>query len=61
MMNEDPVPQLIAGDERSRPVTVEFCTERCEGHRCMLVRGHAGVHEALAKAGPLRWESEVEP
>ncbi len=54
-MRDDAIPQLIVIDERSKRETVEFCIARRDQHRCMLVKGHDGSHEALAKAGVVRW------
>jgi hypothetical protein len=54
-MIDDAIPQLIVVDERSKRKTTEFCTEKRAGYRCMLVKGHDGDHEAVAKAGAVRW------
>ena len=54
-MTDDAVPELIAIDERSKRKTLEFCFERYDGHRCMLIKGHPGQHECLAKSGHHRW------
>lgn len=59
-MSDDAIPQLIVRDERSKRETVEFCMARGDRHRCMLVKGHDGPHEALAKAGHIRW-NDTEP
>jgi hypothetical protein len=56
-MNDDAIPQPVS-DERSKRKTTEFCTARCDGYRCMLVKGHDGTHEAVAKRGSLRWTSD---
>jgi hypothetical protein len=53
-MNRDAVPELVI-DERSKRATTEFCAEHHEGHRCMLVKGHTGMHEVVAKVGAIRW------
>jgi hypothetical protein len=52
---DDAIPEVIVTDERSKRKTTEFCTAQCDGHRCMLVKGHDGAHEAVAKKGSLRW------
>jgi hypothetical protein len=57
MMSDDAVPQSVAVDERSKRKTTEFCTQSQDGYRCMLVKGHGGAHEAVAKRGSLRWSS----
>jgi hypothetical protein len=54
-MTDDAIPQVIVIDERSKRKTTEFCTQRRDGYRCMLVKGHDGDHEAVAKVGALRW------
>lgn len=54
-MTDDAIPQLIIVDERSKRKTTEFCAQAHEGYRCMLVKGHGGAHEAVAKKGSLRW------
>lgn len=59
-MRDDAIPQLIVMDERSRRKTTEFCTAKQDGYRCMLVKGHEGEHEAVAKAGALCWSSNGE-
>ena len=56
-MTNDAVPELIRVDERSRRQTVEFCVDERDGYRCMLVKGHDGVHEAVANVGSVRWEN----
>lgn len=56
---DDAVPEPIAIDERSKRKTIEFCPEHSDGHRCMLVKGHPGAHECLAKAGHLRWNDHA--
>jgi hypothetical protein len=56
-MPDDAIPQLIIVDERSKRKTTEFCTATVESYRCMLVKGHDGDHEALAKAGAVSWTS----
>ena len=52
--HSDGIPEPIVISERSKP-TREFCTEQQNGHRCMLIKGHAGMHESLANAGIARW------
>ena len=56
-MTNDAVPELILADERSKRKTIEFCVDERDGYRCMLVKGHDGVHEAVANVGSLRWEN----
>lgn len=56
-MTDNAVPEMIVSDERSKRKTVEFCVEEHDGNRCMLVKGHEGMHEAVAKVGSLRWRS----
>lgn len=56
-MTDNAVPELIVSDERSKRKTVEFCVEKRDGNRCMLVKGHDGMHEAVARVGRLRWSS----
>jgi hypothetical protein len=56
-MTSDGVPELILVDERSRRKTVEFCVDERDGYRCMLVKGHDGMHEAVANVGSVRWEN----
>jgi hypothetical protein len=58
-MTDDAIPEPIAIDERSKRKTVEFCVATQDGHRCMLVKGHGGIHEAVAKVGPLRWFAPI--
>jgi hypothetical protein len=53
-MTDDAIPDLIHVDERSKRKTVEFCSTERDGYRCMLVRGHRGLHEAVGSIGPLR-------
>jgi hypothetical protein len=53
------VPEVITS-ERSR-VTVEFCVAEREGRRCMLVKGHDGMHESVAVSGTTRWSTLAEP
>lgn len=60
MIADDAIPELIVMDERSKRKTTEFCTAQCEGHRCMLVKGHDGAHEAVAKQGSLRWPTAAD-
>lgn len=55
MRDRDSVPELIVYDERSKRRTVEFCVLALDGHRCMLVKGHDGAHEAIGNRGPVRW------
>lgn len=57
MITDDAIPEPIVLEERSKRKTTEFCTAQCEGHRCMLVKGHDGAHEAVAKQGSLRWRT----
>lgn len=52
----DGIPEPIVIGERTKP-TKEFCTEQNEGRRCMLVKGHAGMHESVASAGVSSWPS----
>lgn len=59
-MSEDAVPHLIELDERSKRKTTEFCTQAHDGYRCMLVKGHSGAHEAVAKKGSLRWSAATD-
>jgi hypothetical protein len=56
-MPDDAIPQLIVIDERSKRKTTEFCTATHSSYRCMLVKGHDGEHEALAKRGAVSWTS----
>lgn len=58
-MNEpsDGVPELIAIYERSKRATAEFCNNQQDGRRCVLTKGHAGMHESLANEGINRWSS----
>lgn len=51
----DGVPEPVAWSERSKRATTEFCSEECDGYRCMLVKGHSGMHECLATKGLTRW------
>jgi hypothetical protein len=60
VITDEAVPELIVMDERSKRKTTEFCTAQCEGYRCMLVKGHDGEHEAVAKMGSLRWPTAAE-
>lgn len=53
----DGVPDAAIVNERSKRTTTEFCDERHDGFRCSLTKGHAGVHESVAKAGIARWAS----
>lgn len=59
-MSDDAIPEPIQFDERSKRKTTEFCTQAQDGYRCMLVKGHAGAHEAVAKKGSLRWSSATD-
>jgi hypothetical protein len=52
----DAIPQPI-DYERSKRKTIEFCCETHAGHRCMLLKGHDGTHEAVAKIGALVWDT----
>ena len=54
-MMPDGVPEPVFSDERSKRRTVEFCVLELDGHRCMLVKGHDGPHEAIGTAGSMRW------
>lgn len=58
-MTSDGVPELIVFDERSKRKTVEFCVDERDGFRCMLVKGHDGMHEAVANVGSVRWENPI--
>ena len=60
-MNESDsgVPEAVLVDERSKRKTTEFCVDAHDGHRCMLVKGHSGMHEAVGKVGAMRWLSDV--
>ncbi len=61
-MKHDPaVPELIIVDERSKRQTLEFCGAEREGLRCMLTRGHDGMHESVARKGRTRWPISSEP
>lgn len=51
------VPELIVCDEWSKRETLELCSDPMDGLRCMLVKGHAGMHEGLGTQGPARWPS----
>ncbi len=57
MKPSDGVPQLIDVDERSKRQTAELCGDEQQGMRCMLVKGHPGMHESLAITGPAQWLS----
>ncbi len=57
MRRADGVPELIVIDERSKRKTIELCGDPQDGLRCMLIKGHAGMHESLANAGIMRWLS----
>jgi len=61
-MNEpaDGVPEIVIS-ERSKRTTTEFCTDCQEGYRCMLVKGHDGVHECLATDGLAQWTTLDDP
>lgn len=52
-----PEPIKIAISDRSKRTTAEFCSDEQEGYRCMLLKGHAGMHECLAYEGIARWQS----
>lgn len=54
----DGVPEPIVRRERSKPTT-EFCSEQHDGVRCMLQKGHSGMHESLARKGIARWPSQA--
>jgi hypothetical protein len=53
----DGIPEPLVINERSKRTTTEFCNEQQEGYRCMLLKGHAGMHECLAYEGIARWAS----
>jgi hypothetical protein len=57
MKRSDGIPQLIIVDERSKRDTVELCCDEQLGLRCVLEKGHTGMHESLVNAGRTRWES----
>ena len=57
MNHDQAIPEPIPIDERSKRKTIEFSAAYCDGHRCMLVKGHDGMHEAVVTVGPLRWRS----
>jgi hypothetical protein len=52
---DDGIPEMILIDERSKRATRELCGDQREGHRCILNKGHEGVHESLATQGVARW------
>lgn len=54
IQSSDGVPEPIE-NERSKRTTTEFCNEQNSGYRCMLLKGHAGVHECVASKGIARW------
>ena len=58
MERDDAIPELIQIDERSKRETIELCGDAQRGLRCMLTKGHAGMHECLAGPGPARWLAE---
>jgi hypothetical protein len=51
----DAVPDAIIVDEYSKRETVELCGNAHDGQRCVLLKGHDGMHESLARAGSARW------
>ena len=55
-MKTDAIPEPV-DYERSRRATTEFCTQLDGSHRCMLVKGHPGAHEAICTRGVRRWRS----
>jgi len=57
MTRDDAIPELILIDERSKRDTTELCGNEQHGLRCMLMKGHPGLHECLATSGPTRWQS----
>ena len=57
MIAKDAVPEPLVSDELSRRQTIELCGDEQQGLRCMLTKGHDGMHECLAYAGPARWVS----
>ena len=56
----DAIPESLVNEKRSAPITAEFCTQRYDGRRCMLVRGHLGEHEAICTHETRRWVVEGE-
>ncbi len=58
MRRSDGLPKLIVMEERSKRETLELCGDEQNGLRCMLVKGHGGLHECLASAGVTRWPSQ---
>ena len=57
--SDDRVPEAVLVDEQSKRKTAEFCVDAHDGHRCMLVKGHSGMHEAVGNVGALRWLSDA--
>ena len=55
MSLDDAIPEPVLLDERSKRRTTELCGDDHDGYRCMLLKGHAGLHEAIANVGPVRW------
>ena len=58
-MSGDAIPEPILHDEPSNVQTVELCSERHDGVRCALLKGHGGPHEGLGLNGVLQWESRA--
>ena len=58
MKRPDAVPEPISIDEWSKHHTLELCGDEEQGLRCMLEKGHAGMHECLANSGVARWLSQ---
>jgi hypothetical protein len=54
-MTNDAIPELITSDERTKRDTIELCGNEHKSLRCMLARGHEGMHECLATTGDVRW------
>ena len=53
--SRDGIPEPVATHEWSKQATTEFCSEQHDGCRCMLLKGHPGMHESLARQGIVSW------
>ncbi len=59
MRRGDEIPELMVIDEHGKRDTIELCGDEQQGLRCMLTKGHDGMHECLANPQPMRWMSST--